>query len=57
MDDDTTSDQRLEHQRNPPEFIDVKQLFNQTGVEYFKVSWNQPEIMFNHECDECKKIF
>lgn len=44
MDDDTTSDQRLEHQRNPPEFIDVKQLFDRTGVEYFKVSWNEPEI-------------
>jgi ARD/ARD' family len=39
MDDDTTSDQRLEHQRDPPEFIDVKQLFELTGVEYFKVNY------------------
>lgn len=39
MDDDVDSDQRLEHQRSPPEFVDVENLFQLTGVEYFKVRW------------------
>jgi 1,2-dihydroxy-3-keto-5-methylthiopentene dioxygenase len=38
MDDDFESDQRLEHHRNPPEFVDLEKLFALTGVEYFKVS-------------------
>lgn len=38
MDEDLESDQRLEHHRNPPEFLDLKRLFDKTGVEYFKVS-------------------
>lgn len=38
MDDDTDSDQRLEHHRNPPEFLDLTTLYKLTGVEYFKVS-------------------
>lgn len=37
MDDDTESDQRLEHQRSPPQFIDTTQLAESTGVLYFKV--------------------
>jgi hypothetical protein len=37
MDDDVESDQRLEHHRNPPEFVDLQTLFRTTGVEYFKV--------------------
>lgn len=37
MDDDVDSDQRLEHHRNPPEFVDLEKLFLITGVEYFKV--------------------
>lgn len=37
MDDDVESDQRLEHHRNPPEFVDTQKLFQITGVEYFKV--------------------
>lgn len=28
-------DQRTEHHRTPPEFIDVKDLYKLTGVEYF----------------------
>lgn len=38
MDDDVESDQRLEHHRNPPEFVDLLKLFELTGVEYFKVN-------------------
>lgn len=37
MDDDNKSDQRLEHQRNHPQFIDTNQLSDLTGVLYFKV--------------------
>lgn len=35
--DNETNDQRLEHHRNPPKFIDLDQLFKITGVEYFQV--------------------
>lgn len=38
MDDDVESDQRLEHQRHPAEFVSLAELFALTGVEYFKVS-------------------
>lgn len=38
MDDDVESDQRLEHHRTPPEFVNLDELFNLTGVEYFKVN-------------------
>ncbi|CRK99563.1 CLUMA_CG012878, isoform A [Clunio marinus] len=37
MDDDTTTDQRLEHHRNPPEYVDLQKLFELSGVEYFKL--------------------
>lgn len=33
-------DQRLEHHRDPPHFIDLDELFKTTGVEYFQVSTN-----------------
>lgn len=36
--DNDPSDQRNEHHRNPPEFVDLKKLFAITGVEYFQVS-------------------
>ncbi|XP_055626435.1 acireductone dioxygenase [Toxorhynchites rutilus septentrionalis] len=36
--DNKTSDQRLEHQFDPPEFLSVEELFNNTGVEYFKIN-------------------
>lgn len=36
MDDDPT-DQRKEHQRVPPEFIELKTLYELSGVEYFQV--------------------
>ncbi|XP_070509263.1 acireductone dioxygenase [Chironomus tepperi] len=36
MDDDLQSDQRLEHHRNPPVYIDLNTLFELTGVRYFK---------------------
>lgn len=37
MDDDVVGDQRLEHKRSPPTYMELKELYNKTGVEYFKV--------------------
>ncbi|KAJ8684117.1 hypothetical protein QAD02_019909 [Eretmocerus hayati] len=36
--DHSDADQRLEHQRDPPEFLTLEQLFKRTGVEYFQVN-------------------
>lgn len=36
--DNQQTDQRLEHHRNPPKFIDLDELQKKTGVEYFQVS-------------------
>ncbi|XP_014276555.1 acireductone dioxygenase [Halyomorpha halys] len=33
--DDSTTDQRLEHHRNPPKFIPMDKLYEVSGVEYF----------------------
>lgn len=38
MDDDTVSDQRLEHHRQPPAFVDLEELRRTTGVEYFQLN-------------------
>lgn len=35
--DNEKTDQRLEHHRSPPKYIDLNELFNRTGVEYFQV--------------------
>lgn len=35
--DNENTDQRLEHHRNPPKYVDLDELFKITGVEYFKV--------------------
>lgn len=35
--DEEKTDQRLEHQRNPPKFIELNELYEKTGVEYFPV--------------------
>ena len=35
--DDSADDQRLEHHRSPPEFVDLATLEKSTGVEYFKI--------------------
>jgi len=35
--DDSTEDQRLEHIRQPPEFVDLEKLKTLTGVLYWKV--------------------
>lgn len=37
MDDDTQTDQRQEHHKSPPEFIDLDRLAKRTGVLYWKV--------------------
>ncbi|CAF4875375.1 unnamed protein product [Pieris macdunnoughi] len=38
MDNDTTSDQRLEHHRNPPEYLSLDELVQKTGVEYYSLN-------------------
>ena len=35
--DEELTDQRLEHNKSPPEFIELDLLYKKTGVEYFKV--------------------
>lgn len=35
--DDSEDDQRLEHQREPPHFITLEELYRITGVLYIKV--------------------
>jgi 1,2-dihydroxy-3-keto-5-methylthiopentene dioxygenase len=35
--DSSEEDQRLEHHRQPPQFVDLDALLKATGVEYFKV--------------------
>lgn len=35
--DDSSADQRLEHHREPPKYLTLKELFKITGVEYFEV--------------------
>lgn len=49
MDDDVESDQRLEHHRNPPEFVDLQKLFQITGVEYFKVSLCEENVQIRYK--------
>ncbi|KAE8744743.1 hypothetical protein FOCC_FOCC008651 [Frankliniella occidentalis] len=36
--DDSREDQRLEHHRNPPKFIEISDLCKATGVEHFKIN-------------------
>ncbi|XP_072377659.1 acireductone dioxygenase [Diabrotica undecimpunctata] len=36
--DNDDKDQRLEHQKDPPEFINLPELLKNTGVEYFKLN-------------------
>lgn len=35
--DESTLDQRLEHFTDPPQFVSLPELFENTGVEYFKI--------------------
>ncbi|CAH0405166.1 unnamed protein product [Chilo suppressalis] len=53
MDDDTTSDQRLEHHKNPQEFILLEELLMKTGVEYFNL--NVDTYMSDGVLDQLKK--
>ncbi|XP_022914300.1 acireductone dioxygenase [Onthophagus taurus] len=39
--DNDPSDQRNEHHKNPPEFVDLKKLHDLTGVQYFKLNIEQ----------------
>uniref|UniRef100_A0A2M4AL13 Acireductone dioxygenase n=1 Tax=Anopheles triannulatus TaxID=58253 RepID=A0A2M4AL13_9DIPT len=36
--DNEPTDQRLEHQLDPPKFLSLDELFSSTGVEYFKIN-------------------
>ncbi|KAH8365672.1 hypothetical protein KR093_003220 [Drosophila rubida] len=36
--DTDQSDQRLEHKRTPPEYMELSELYMKTGVEYFKIN-------------------
>ncbi|GBP48882.1 1,2-dihydroxy-3-keto-5-methylthiopentene dioxygenase [Eumeta japonica] len=36
--DSEETDQRLEHHLNPPQYIDLDELYRKTGVEYFKLN-------------------
>ncbi|KAG5862023.1 hypothetical protein JTB14_034598 [Gonioctena quinquepunctata] len=36
--DKDPSDQRKEHHRNPPQFVDINELFKVSGIEYFKLN-------------------
>lgn len=36
--DNEETDQRLEHHRNPPAYLELADLYKKTGVEYFKAS-------------------
>lgn len=42
--DSEQTDQRLEHHRNPPKFIDLDELRKKTGVEYFQVGLNSSKM-------------
>lgn len=44
--DDEPTDQRLEHHRNPPQFLALDELYKITGVEYFKV--NEKQTLITH---------
>lgn len=41
--DSDDADQRLEHHKQPPEFVSLENLFAATGVEYFKINHLQYE--------------
>uniref|UniRef100_A0A2A4K8L0 Acireductone dioxygenase n=1 Tax=Heliothis virescens TaxID=7102 RepID=A0A2A4K8L0_HELVI len=36
--DEEKTDQRLEHHKNPPEYVSLEDLYKKTGVEYFKLN-------------------
>ncbi|ESO83226.1 hypothetical protein LOTGIDRAFT_197575 [Lottia gigantea] len=44
--DDNEEDQRSEHKTDPPKYVDLKELFKLTGVEYWKIPAE------NHEDNE-----
>ncbi|XP_011703236.1 PREDICTED: 1,2-dihydroxy-3-keto-5-methylthiopentene dioxygenase [Wasmannia auropunctata] len=41
--DSSDADQRLEHHKQPPEFVSLDNLFATTGVEYFEVNYRNYE--------------
>ncbi|KAG5680755.1 hypothetical protein PVAND_010242 [Polypedilum vanderplanki] len=53
MDNDVESDQRLEHHRSPPEFVDLDKLFELTGVRYFK--FDPESVEMQNKLNELRK--
>lgn len=51
--DNDSSDQRLEHHRNPPQFLTITELYEASGVEYFKV---KPTIDLENKCERNDKV-
>ncbi|KAJ0182279.1 hypothetical protein K1T71_001648 [Dendrolimus kikuchii] len=51
--DNDTADQRLEHHKNPPEYISLDDLYKKTGVEYFKL--NMDTYLTDGVLDKIKK--
>ncbi|XP_049804382.1 acireductone dioxygenase [Schistocerca nitens] len=51
--DTSDADQRLEHHRDPPQFIDLDELYKTTGVEYFKL--NPKTFIEDGELEKIKK--
>lgn len=45
MDEDKSSDQRLEHHRTPAKYISMEELRKDTGVEYFQVRYRRDFII------------
>lgn len=52
--DDETTDQRLEHHLNPPQFLEIDELFEKTGVEYIKL--NAKTFKEDGVLDRIKKV-
>ena len=48
FDNDETVDYREPHQQNPPVYLSLEDLYEKTGVEYFKV--HVQAISFLHFC-------
>lgn len=44
--DSSNEDQRMEHHRDPPEYVGLEDLYKLTGVEYFKVYIESGKILF-----------
>ncbi|XP_055311164.1 acireductone dioxygenase [Sitodiplosis mosellana] len=51
--DSENTDQRLEHHRNPPKFLELDELYKKTGVEYFQL--NADTFQIDGSLDKIRK--